>query len=253
MARVQAGAVRKGRAGLGPTGTLDRRGRIVVSVREGIEPRLVSPELVGRDAELSTLARLIGTVANGSAATLIVSGEAGMGKTALLARAREIGRRSGLRVLRGDCVRFEMGRAFGPFVDALRSVRDHPAAAAALAAAPGDARSSAGAADRYQAHAMFVRAFAAIAEERPVLLAIDDLHWADESTLELFAHLSRRLPRGSLLVGTYRPEEVQRRPALRRSIADLARERTWELSLHRLTASEVGRVLRLILGQGARV
>jgi DNA-binding CsgD family transcriptional regulator/tetratricopeptide (TPR) repeat protein len=106
---------------------------------------------------------------------------------------------------------------------------------------------------RYQAHAAFVRAFAAVAEERPFLLAIGDLHWADESTLELLAYLSHRLPRRSLLVGTYRPEEIEQRAALRRAIADLARERMWELALRRLTASEVGRALRLILGQAARI
>lgn len=218
--------------------------------------RLVCPELVGRDTELSTIGQLIGSTANGTGGTLLLSGEAGLGKTALLARAFEIARRAGLRVLRGECVRFEMGRAFGPFVDALHPLRTEPLVAAALAVTPSTeskAREPGAPVDRYRAHGAFLRAFGTAAEERALLIAIDDLHWADESTLELFAHLSRRLTERILLIGTYRPEEVARRPALRRALGDLARLRLWDLAIPRLTTSDVGRALRLILGSGTRV
>ena len=218
--------------------------------------RFVSPELVGRDAALSTIGQLIGSTANGTGGTLLLSGEAGLGKTALLARAFEIARRAGLRVLRGECVRFEMGRAFGPFVDALHPLRTEPLVAAALAIAPSTesrARGPGAPVDRYRAHGAFLRAFGTAAEERAVLIAIDDLHWADASSLELFAHLSRRLTERTLLIGTYRPEEVARRPALRRALGDLARHRLWDLALTRLTTSDVGRALRLILGSGTSV
>lgn len=216
--------------------------------------RFISSELVGRDVELGTIAHLVGAVASGSTRTVLISGEAGLGKTALLGRTIEMARRAGLRVLRGDCVRFEMSRAFGPFLDALRPLRHEPAASAALAVAPPAGDIDTGkAVDRYRRHGEFVRAFRATAEQRPLVLAIDDLHWADESTLELFAHLSRRLPDGMLLVGSYRPEEAARRAALRRSLGDIPLDRRTDLMLRRLTASEVGRALRLMLGPRARL
>lgn len=84
---------------------MDSHDRIVPSVREGSGLRLVSPELVGRDSEIAAIGELAGTVAAGGAATLLISSEAGLGKSALLARAIEIGRRAGLRALRAECMR----------------------------------------------------------------------------------------------------------------------------------------------------
>jgi DNA-binding CsgD family transcriptional regulator len=224
-------------------------------MREGSSARFVSPELVGRDDELSAIGRLVGLVGAGPGATLLLAGEAGVGKSALLDRAVQIARRSGLAILRAECIRFEMSRAFGPFVDALRPHEGHPAVAPTFAVADRiQARlDSFGGLERYRAHAAFIRALTELSDERPLFVALDDIHWADESSLELFAHLSRRLPRSILLVGTYRPDEVERRTALRHALADVSRERTTRLRLRTLSTSEVGRTLRLILGKDANL
>lgn len=217
-------------------------------------PRLLCPEVVGRDAELATAAQLALSVASGKAATLLVGGEPGIGKTALLTRAADTARREGLHVLRADCVRLEMRRPFGPFVDALSALaRGSALVARALAVSARDEGTSTPDYDRYRAHTAMEHAIADLAAERPTALLIEDLHWADDASLELFSLLSRRITGRILLAATYRPEEVDARPALRRALRDVARERTWEIALTPLTASDVGRALRLMLGESTRV
>lgn len=232
---------------------------VAAAVTSGSRPltRLACPELVGRDQELAVIAERTSAAAGGAASTVLISGEAGLGKSALLSRAVAIARHAGIRALRADCVRLEMRRAFGPFVDLLRGVPDAtPAVRAALMAAPaadGGPGEMGAAGDRYVAHAAFARAFSELAEERPVMLAIDDLHWADDASLELFAYLSRRLSRHTLLIGAFRSEEAAARPAARHALADLQRDRLWELPLRPLDAEQVSRALRLTLGTGSRV
>ena len=217
--------------------------------------RLACPELVGRDGELAAFGQLAANTELGAATTVLIAGEAGLGKSALLARATEIARRAGLRVLRGQGERIEMPRAFGPFVDILTTVRDPgPAVLEVLRARPNVSAADAvrSSDERYRAHAAFARAIAEIAEDRPLMLVIDDLHWADESSLELFAYLARRQRNRLMLVGAYRTEEVANRAALRRALEDIPRDRMTELALRPLTATDTTRALRLILGPSFR-
>jgi predicted ATPase len=218
-------------------------------------PRLLCPEIVGRDAELAMAAQLTLAAAAGKAATLLISGDPGIGKSAVLRRVAEMGRREGLPVLRAECVRIEARRPFGPFVDALSGLRheSEPLAMALDGIKARDPSSASPEFDRYRAHAAIERAVAALASERPLAIVIDDLHWADEASLELFALLSRRITHALLLVGTYRSDELEMRPTLRRAVRDCARERTWEITLAALTSTDVGRALRLTLGQATHV
>ncbi|HYR93125.1 MAG TPA: AAA family ATPase [Methylomirabilota bacterium] len=213
--------------------------------------RLACPEIVGRDEELAAIGQLAAAVETAGSVALLISGEAGLGKSALLGRATEIARRAGLRVLRAQGERLEMPRAFGPFVDLLRTVREPgPAVIEALRGGQNvtAAESIKSADERYRAHASFARAVAEVAEDRPLMLTIDDLHWADESSLELFAYLARRLRKRLMLVGAYRNEEVAKRAALRRALEDIPRDRMTDLALRPLTASDMSRALKLILG-----
>lgn len=218
--------------------------------------RINCPDLVGRDEEIATTTKLVRAASSGgSAATILISGEAGLGKSALLRRIVEIARSQGLRTLTTECLRPEMRRAFGPFADLWatlppdsKPVQDvaHTVSMDPTSRAPSEI-------DRYRVHAAFTRGIAELSSDRATLLAIDDLQWADEATLELFAYLSRRLTNSLVLVGSYRSEELGDRPGLRRMLSDVSRERTWELPLRPLTMAESNRALRLIFGTDLRI
>ena len=218
--------------------------------------RITCPDLVGRDEEIARCTELIRAASSGGgAATILISGEAGLGKSALLRRVAEIARRQGLRTLTTECLRPEMRRAFGPFTDLWatlppdsRPVQDvvHTVSIDPTTRAPSEI-------DRYRVHAAFTRGIAQLAGDGATVLAIDDLHWADEATLELFAYLSRRLTGSLVLIGSYRSEELGGRPGLRRLLSDVSRERTWEVPLRPLTTVENTRALRLIFGSQLRI
>src|SRR3954468_10903821 len=146
-------------------------------------------ELLGRDRQLASAARAIGEVRRGSGRVLGLLGEAGLGKSALLAEIGERARAAGLKVVAGRGVEHERDIPFGVMCDALGE----------LAGAPG----AVPVAERFRRH----RAVAAELERlAPVALLLDDLHWADEASLELVLHLLRRpVPIPVLLVLATRP------------------------------------------------
>ena len=226
---------------------------------------LISPVLVGREAELAVLTGAVERAAAGDAAVVIVGGEAGVGKTRLV---EEVAKRArSARVLSGACV--EIGGdalPLAPLVDALRSlVRTTPAAQLDLLL--GTARGplgrlvpeldpdGTGVHDGAPAQLLdpVLGLLARLSATEPLLLVIEDLHWADRSTLELVALLARSL-RGLrvALVATYRSDELQRAHPLRALAAGWERDRSVQtLALQRFTRAEVAGQLRAILGAPA--
>src|SRR4051794_6103907 len=146
-------------------------------------------ELLGRDPQLASATRAIGQVRRGSGRVLGLLGEAGLGKSAMLAEIAERARAAGLRVVAGRGVEHERDIPFGVMCDALGE----------LAGAPG----AVPVAERFRRH----REVAASLERLPpVALLLDHLHWADEASLELVLHLLRRPgPVPALLVIAARP------------------------------------------------
>src|SRR3954467_5098331 len=146
-------------------------------------------DLLGRDPQLAAATRAIGEVRRGSGRVLGLLGEAGLGKSAMLAEIGGRARAAVLRVVAGRGVEQERDIPFGVMCDALGE----------LAGAPGDVP----VAERFRRH----RAVAASLERlAPVALLLDDLHWADEASLELVLHLLRRpVPVPALLVIAARP------------------------------------------------
>ena len=132
-------------------------------------------ELLGRDPQLASATRAIGDVRRGAGRVLGLVGETGLGKSALLAEIGERARAAGLPVLAGRGSEHERDVPFGLIVDAL----------GAVAGAPGEVS----VAERFLRH----RAVAARLQERgPIAVLLDDLHWADEASVELVLHLLRR-------------------------------------------------------------
>ena len=167
--------------------------------------------IVGRDEELARLDGLLDAVVRGPGAALEIRGEAGIGKTTLLAEVCERAEGRRFLVLEGKAAEFERGAPFAVFVDALdaylasmnereleRVTGDHlgelsrifPGFPADAAAPPEPSQAD----ERFRAHRAVQRLIERLAASRPVILVLDDLHWADEASVELLSHLLRRRP-----------------------------------------------------------
>jgi predicted ATPase len=169
-----------------------------------------------------------------------VSGEAGVGKSAAIRDFVQRARGLGVRAFTGECTEIDARRPFGPFMDIARAANR----LSSLPVAPPDAATAG--ADRYRLHSFFATLLADLSRERPIVIVVEDLHWADEASLELFPHLARKL-RGAqlLLVGTYRSDELHRRHPLRPVLSELGRGRlAVDIPLRRLTEEEVADFLR---------
>ena len=151
--------------------------------------------LLERESELATIERFLSGAAAGSAGPLLIEGAAGAGKTALLDETARLGGRRGLRVLRARGGEYERGFPYG-VVRQLFEPQLPAGGAAALegrAAMAAPAFDGAGAVDSFSVfHGLFWLA-ADLAEEGPLLLAIDDSQWADLSSLQALAYVGRRL------------------------------------------------------------
>jgi DNA-binding SARP family transcriptional activator len=194
--------------------------------------RGLEPPLVGRGGELSRLRRLLDAAAHGRGSALVVVSEAGVGKTRLL---DELGDRGGSLV--GRCHDSEQILPFGPWVEALRvalacqpALRDRLGSPwcselarllPELADTPAGqgARSSDGYLRLFEAVG---RALQVLAAPRPLLVVMEDLHWADDMSLRLFGYLARRVAGWPvMLVGSAREEEVATTPPLARLLEEL--------------------------------
>ncbi len=211
---------------------------------------------VGRAAELEQLAAAHAAAAGGSGRLMMIGGEPGIGKSRLAAEAARAGLDGGAVVLFGRCSEDPL-LPFQPFAEALADharscpeaelpdpsvastgllVRVVPRLADRYDASP-PAFSSDASTERFVLFEAFGDWLDSVATGAgPVTLVLDDLHWADASTLQLLAFLARRVESRSLLMlGTYRETEISRVHPLGSLLADLRRERLVDrISLHGL-------------------
>ena len=189
--------------------------------------------LVGRDAELARLRGLLQDAAAGRAVTGLVSGDAGIGKSRLVAEAMQIAERDGFTVLCGQCAEIGDSVPYLPFADAFRTAPPHiekaikarPVLSRLLPDGDGQAQEAdwAGLA-RQQMFGAVLSLLSELAAGSPVLLVIEDLHWADATTRHLVTFLARMLHRERVaIIGTYRTDDLHRRHPLRGVIAELLR------------------------------
>ena len=227
---------------------------------------VVSPVFVGRQEEFAALAALLERVQRGEPAFAVIGGEAGVGKTRLVGELAARADSAGFTVLLGHCI--ELGAAglpLAPLIDALRALaRSIPPGELADVlgpAGPGLARllpelapdrpvpDTADGIQASQLMELVLGLLGRLSAARPVLLVLEDLHWADQSTLELVAFLIRAL-RGMrvLLAATYRSDELHRRHPLRPLLSGWERMRTVNrLDLVRFERDEVATQLAAIL------
>ncbi|MFL5335981.1 MAG: ATP-binding protein, partial [Geminicoccaceae bacterium] len=197
------------------------------------------PALVGRKAELARLGLLLDDAAAGRPAVGLLAGDAGIGKTRVLTELAARATERGFLVMCGQCVDLGGGGLpYLPFVDALGAVlaADGPAAETlrqgvaerpalarllALGAVPDDTARDNGQLPLFSA---VLSVLAQLSAQAPVLLVLEDLHWADRSTRDLLTFLSRTLRQEAIaIVASYRSDDLHRRHALRPVLAELSR------------------------------
>lgn len=217
-----------------------------------------SEVLVGREADLAVLRDALKRARHAEPSTVLVGGEAGVGKTRLIEEFRRDLAGDRVRVLAGQCLELgEEGLPFAPFAGALRELvraegleildgHEHKLARLLPELGPPpeqDAR-------RGLLFEAFSALLARLSSEQPLVLVIEDLHWADRSTRDLIGFLVRaaRLPH-LLLVTTYRTDELHRGHPLRPFLAELDRVRgVLRLELDRLDREGTAEMLAHLLG-----
>ncbi|WP_051572077.1 BTAD domain-containing putative transcriptional regulator [Cryptosporangium arvum] len=174
-------------------------------------------KLVGRAAELSVLRQAVASVLASGTGLLVVEGDPGIGKTRLLEETAGEATRRGALVVWGHCLEGDGSPSMWPWVKAIGAILDtlpDPSREEWLAGRLGRlAEPDDGVSDtpvlpdntaQFRLFEHVVHAVGQAARQRPVLLIIDDLHWADVASVQLFGHLAARLPSGVLLIGTLR-------------------------------------------------
>ncbi|WP_281274023.1 ATP-binding protein [Sphaerisporangium album] len=225
---------------------------------------MVSPVFVGREDELRTLSEAFEQARKEAASAVLLGGEAGGGKTRLVTRFADEAACAGAHVLAGGCVELSTeGLAYAPFTAALRQLVKEMGATEVAALLPdGAARDLARLlpefgepsgdpeTGRARLFEQFLTLLIRLAERRAVILVIEDIHWADRSSRDLIAFLSRNLRTSPvLMILTYRSDELHRQHPLRPVLAELGRvDGVVRLDLPRLSKPEVAAQIAGILG-----
>jgi DNA-binding CsgD family transcriptional regulator len=248
-----------------------------VPYHEPVATRVASPEFIGRQRELASLDDAVSRARSGDATVILVGGDAGIGKSRLVAEAARRARESGALVLEGGCIALGEGDGlpFAPIVEAFRRLPAIVAAGAIpgidgigslrssetsdlgrLLPELGDAPSpDARVFDRpdwVQARIFegVLSLLRALGEHLPVVLIVEDLHWADSSTRDLLSFLVRNVRAERLaIIGTYRTDDLHRRHPLRPWLSEMERSpRVRRTEIARFDHAELTAQVGAILG-----
>jgi DNA-binding NarL/FixJ family response regulator len=230
--------------------------------------RALAPRMIGRYEQLTALAAHLQQARGGAGLLVLVAGEAGTGKTRLVrAFLEQVPTQAGVEVLQGYCYEQEPAISYGPFLDLLSAVlRIHSSEALLAAAGPlggelvtllpelaplappptaaGDPQS--------QKRRLFDALYRVLRPQSSAhcrILVLEDLHWADQTSLELLLYLLRAGQHDPLLIlCTYRSDELHRRHPLTHFLAQLTRERAYhEVRIAPLSQPDLAQMLEATL------
>ncbi|GGM35516.1 BTAD domain-containing putative transcriptional regulator [Dactylosporangium sucinum] len=229
--------------------------------------------LVGRDAELAALIELLAPAREGHTRLASLVGEPGIGKSRLVAELARHSADNGFAVLMGRCSDDEGAPPFWPWAGALRSLSavlgddvlrelagadaDRlagllPAVAGRGGRAPAAQDGADGAsvdAERFRISDAVARLLAAAAGRQPLLVVLDDLHWADASSLRLLHHLAGHLADARVLIVVTRRPHPEPAGVLAEVVAGLGRRHALRLDLTGLSAAGVVELARAVTGE----
>lgn len=235
---------------------------------EASGPLPARPSLVGRRTELDHLATQIARAARGQGCATFLVGEMGIGKTRLAQEALALARARGYFVLEGRAYLLEGRLAYAPILAAFGPSlrRLDPARLARLVSGlpdlgrlftdlhlPAPEPLGDPALEKTRLFEAVVRLLERLARETPVLLLLDDLHWADPASIELLHYLARSIAdQAVLMLGTYRQDEVDTARGLRSLVTVLRRTGlAEEVVLPRLDPHAVAELATGVLGSAA--
>lgn len=183
--------------------------------------------LPGRGGELKLLREKLTAALAGDSSLVVVGGPAGIGKSTLVRQLLREAAGRGVVTLTGGCYDLTATPPYGPWREALAQApsmeQSLPLATAreALAGVPGAASIT----DQSQLFAVVSNALVALTTNQPLVLVLEDLHWADQGSLDLLRYVSRYIATGRLLlISTYRADELTRRHPLFAVLPLLVRE-----------------------------
>ncbi|MCZ6538962.1 MAG: AAA family ATPase, partial [Chloroflexi bacterium] len=235
------------------------------------------PNIVGRQSEIDALESAINSAQDGNGRTIGLFGEPGIGKTVLVSLASESAERQGFKVIRGYCREHGGAPAYWPWIELIRGLlsgrSDDEAKrllgenigwlaqispdAAKFSSSPGSKETNRSASSpeefRFQLFDAFSRTLRSASEAEPLLLIIEDIHWADESSLYLLELLASSVGESPIaFIFTSRDFEMADNPtALSRTIGELAR---WDvfskIDLKRLSLEATAEQVASLGGDG---
>jgi DNA-binding CsgD family transcriptional regulator len=228
---------------------------------------VVCPVLIGRVADLQSLRSLIDQARSGAGGTILISGEAGIGKSRMVAEVKTYAAAQGFLLLQGNCFPADTSCPYAPLLDLLRSLHASSPLASLLSSLETLARDifpllpelvsertiqPSGLEPEQEKRRLFAvlsTFFRQLSTVSPVLFVIEDAHWSDSASLDFLHYLTRRLTSHPiLLLVTYRQEETF--PLLNGWLAQLDRERfAHEVKLLRLSRSDVDTMLSAIFDE----
>ena len=224
---------------------------------------------VGRAPQLERLSAKLADASNGRGSVLMIRGEAGIGKTRILEEFAHLAVEHGATVMHGACYDGEFQPPYSPFAGAIAEyarsagvaalgkgvailARMVPSLRGAVGQAP-EAEPLAKDEERFQLLDAVSQFLINLSRQAPLVLILDDLHWADRGVAAMLRHVAHFVPENSiLLIGAYRDAEVDRRHPIATALAGISRLANFEtLSLSGLKTEELADLLETIGDQDA--
>lgn len=228
------------------------------------QPAASGMPLSGRDRELAQLRELRKEISQGRGASVVILGDGGIGKSRLIEALVHEAEDAGTLVLIGRAWEAERNLPFGPWVHAFRAAGVMPDLAAGLdpqsrrelarlfpelGSPPGDAPAE----DHLHLFEAMASAIRCLSRRGPLVVVIEDLHWADEMTQRLLAYLAGATSGWPVLLATTaRPDEVRAIPLVERMLAEIGRQpRSRQIALAPISRADTLAVVTALMRAGA--